>query len=99
MYTAENDIIEESWLDYCGYYRFIVSKEESFALTKGQRSKRQLSKSFTVVIEPLSIRLIKPNFTVGIIFLIHFHHFIRDRLTSVISEQFEVTMLLIQNIR
>ena len=52
-----------------------------------------------MVIEPLSIRLIKPNFTVGIIFLIHLHHFIRDRLTSVISEQFEVTMLLIQNIR
>ena len=26
------------------------------------RSKRQLSKSFTVVIQPLSIRLIKPNF-------------------------------------
>ena len=34
----------------------------AFALTKGQRSKRQLSKSFTVVILPLSTRLIKPNF-------------------------------------
>ena len=33
-----------------------------FALTKGQRSKRQLSKSFTVVIQPLSTRLIKLNF-------------------------------------
>ena len=31
-------------------------------MTKGQRSKRQLSKSFTVVIQPLSTRLIKPNF-------------------------------------
>ena len=33
-----------------------------FAPTKGQRLKRQLSKSFTVVIQPLSTRLIKPNF-------------------------------------
>ena len=30
--------------------------------TKGLRSKRQLSKSFTVVIQPLSTRLIKANF-------------------------------------
>ena len=34
----------------------------SFALTKRSRSKRQLSKSFTVVIQALSTRLIKPNF-------------------------------------
>ena len=33
-----------------------------FALTKGQRSKRQLSKSLTAVFQPLSTRLIKPNF-------------------------------------
>ena len=33
-----------------------------FALTKGQRSKRQLSKSFMLVIQPLSTGLIKPNF-------------------------------------
>ena len=33
-----------------------------FALTKGYRSKRQLSKSFTVVIQPLLTRLIKPKF-------------------------------------
>ena len=33
-----------------------------FALTKCQRSKLQHSKSFTVVIQPLSTRLIKPNF-------------------------------------
>ena len=32
------------------------------ALAKCWRSKRQLSKSFTVEIEPLSTRLIKPNF-------------------------------------
>ena len=32
-----------------------------FALTKGQRSKRQLSKYFTVVFQPLSTRFIKPN--------------------------------------
>ena len=36
----------------------------SFALTKGQRSKRQLCKSFMVAIQPLSTHdhLIKPNF-------------------------------------
>ena len=33
-----------------------------FALTKGKRSKRQLSKSFTVVIQPLSPGFIKLNF-------------------------------------
>jgi len=32
-----------------------------FALRRAKRSKRQLSKSFTVVIQPLSTRLIKPN--------------------------------------
>ena len=32
-----------------------------FALTKGLRSKRQLSKSFTVVIQPISTCLIKPK--------------------------------------
>ena len=37
-----------------------LSNELSEALTKG--SKGQLSKSFTVVIQPLSTRLIKPNF-------------------------------------
>ena len=37
-----------------------------FALMKSQRSKRQLSKSFTVVIRPLSIHLIKPNFEVKV---------------------------------
>ena len=36
-----------------------------FALTKGYRSaKRQLSNYFTVVIQPLSTRFIKPNFRV-----------------------------------
>ena len=35
-----------------------------FALTKGSRSKRQLSKSFTVVIQPSSTRLIKPKISV-----------------------------------
>ena len=36
-----------------------------FAVTKGYRSaKRQLSNYFTVVIQPLSTRLIKPNFRV-----------------------------------
>ena len=33
-----------------------------FALAKGQRSKRQLSKSFELVSQPLSTRLIKTNF-------------------------------------
>ena len=33
-----------------------------FALTKGQRSKRLFSKSFMVVIQPLSTRVIKSNF-------------------------------------
>ena len=33
-----------------------------FPLTKGWRSKCQLSKPFTVAIRPLSTRLIKPNF-------------------------------------
>ena len=32
---------------------------------KGQRSKRQLSKSFTVVIQPLSTRFIKPSLCGG----------------------------------
>lgn len=32
-----------------------------FTLTKGKHLKRQLSKSFTVVIQPLSTHLIKPN--------------------------------------
>ena len=36
--------------------------EQHFALTKCWPSKRQLSKSFTVVIQLLSTRLIKPNF-------------------------------------
>ena len=33
-----------------------------FSLTKGYHSKRQFSKSFRAVIQPLSTRLIKPNF-------------------------------------
>jgi len=36
-----------------------------FALTRGWRSKRQLSRSFGVVIQRLSARLIKPNFNLG----------------------------------
>ena len=32
-----------------------------YALTKGKRSKRQLSKSLTVVISALATRLVKPN--------------------------------------
>ena len=35
-----------------------------YALTKGYRSKRKLSKSFTVVIQPLATRLIKPKVSV-----------------------------------
>ena len=38
-----------------------------FALTRGKRSKRQLSKSFTVVIQHLSTRLIKPNFCLDLV--------------------------------
>ena len=38
------------------------TKGLTFALTKGERSERRLSKSFTAVIQPLSTRLIKPNF-------------------------------------
>ena len=37
-----------------------------FALMKSQRSKRQLSKSFAVVIRPLSTHLIKPDFEVKV---------------------------------
>ena len=37
-------------------------KNENFALTKSWRSKRELSDSFTVVIRPLSTRLLKPYF-------------------------------------
>ena len=40
---------------------FLSVSPSSFALTKGEHSKRQLSKSFTVVIRPLLTRLMKPN--------------------------------------
>ena len=45
--------------NHCHHYITIFGL---FALTKGYRLKRQLSKSFTVVIQPLLTRLIKPNF-------------------------------------
>ena len=51
------------------FYSFKVSigtcldfQANLIALTKGQRSKRLFSKSFMVVIPPLSTHLIKPNF-------------------------------------
>ena len=47
-------------------FRALALRQRKFALTVAYRSKRQLSKSFTVVIRPLSTRSIKPNFLVSL---------------------------------
>ena len=72
-----------------------------------KRSKRQLSKSFTVAIQHLSTRLIKPNFcfdlphrrsiTVSLELEIHFSSLVHFGVVSTPPHKFLVTGLYIQS--
>ena len=60
----------------------INSTDEALRSDEGLTQKRQLSKSFTVVIQPLSTRLIKPNFCINSTHWIIILMLIIVRLTS-----------------